>query len=317
MSDGFGKRDCGICVVITGLVLLIILLPLSFGYVEYYEYGLDQRKTTGSVDTTQVYARGRYLIGPDHRFIKYQADAHYELFDRLSVFSAGGSNESIGLEFLVDVDFTFFLIQDEVGELHEELASNYREVITSRAKDGIKNEAVSVSFTEYFQNRKEVETRFRNAVQTRWNEAPSLHCTLDQFHLGRIRIPDSVYLKQLESRVQNERNDREEFLQQSQLEREQTLVQVNTINLETEKVLRTARAEASLIRAVANAEAERIKAQANINSTAMLLDSSGIDTQDQITAFSYIRTLRNRENVDIDVSYLNADSVIRTAPATP
>lgn len=234
--------------------------------------------------------------------------------DELSVFSAGGSNESIGLEFQVDVDFTYFLIQDEIGELHKEMASNYKTIIVSRARDAIKNEAISVTFTEYFQARKEVEERFRVAVQKRWEDNPSLHCELDQFHLGRIRIPESVATKQLQSRVQNERNDKEEFLQQAQLERELTAVDVNAINLETQKVLRTAEAQASLIRAKAQAEAERLKAQAQINGTRLLLRSSDINTQDHKSAFTYIRTLRNRKSLDIDVSYLSSDNVLRTQP---
>lgn len=314
MADN-NKRNCIIGTLIAGFLLTIILVPLSLAHVEYYEYGLDQRKTTGSVDTSKVYGQGRYMLGPDHRFIKYPADAYYELFDELSVFSAGGSNESIGLEFIIDVDFTYFLIEEEVGELHKELASNYREVIQSRARDGIKNEAVDVTFTEYFQARKEVEARFRDAVQARWNSNPSLHCELDQFHLGRIRIPESVAIKQLESKVQNERNDREQFLQRAQLERELTAVEVNSINLEREKVLRTAQAQASLIRAKAEAQALLIRAQAQVNGTRLLLDATGITTQDHKTAFSYIRTLRNRPNLEIDVSYLDSKNVLRTTPA--
>ena len=30
---------------------------------------------------------------------------------------------------------------------------------------------------------------------------PQLHCKIDQFHLGRIRIPESMATNQLESRV--------------------------------------------------------------------------------------------------------------------
>jgi hypothetical protein len=160
-----------------------------------------------------------------------------------------------------------------------------------------------------------VEARFRAAVQARWAD-PNLHCTLDQFHLGRIRIPDSVANKQLESRIQNERNDKEQFLQQAQLERELTAVEVNQINLETQKILRTAQAEASLIRAKALALADRTKAQAGINGTKLLLEASDIVTQEHKTAFTYIRTLRNRKTVDIDVSYLSSDNILRTAPVT-
>ena len=104
--------------------------------------------------------------------------------------------------------------------LHKQLARNYRNVILSRAREGIKNAAAKdVTFTEFFQNRSEVELLFRKAVQDRWDVAPSLHCELDQFHLGRIRIPQSVARKQLESKVQNERNQREEFSQLAQIER--------------------------------------------------------------------------------------------------
>lgn len=309
------KKALGACLIFVIILLVVILIPLTFSYVEYYEYGLQQRKTTGKVDTSSVYPSGRWNLGPDHHFIKYQADAHLENLDELSVFSAGGSNESIGLEFLVDVDFTFFLIEDEIGELHKELSSNYRNVIVSRAKDAIKNEAIFVTFTEYFQARKKVEERFRKAVQERWNIRPSLHCELDQFHLGRIRIPDSVAKKQLESRIQNERNDKEQFFQQAQVERELTLVEVNTINLESNKTLRTAEAQASLIRSKARSEAIRLRAQAGVNGTKLLLAAADITTQDHKTAFTYIRTLRNRESVDIDVSYLSADNVVRTQAA--
>lgn len=240
------------------------------------------------------------------------ADAHYYSVEALSVFSAGGNNESIGLEFMVDVDFTYLLIQDEIGELHKELASNYANIIVSRAKDAIKNEAIYVTFEQYFQSRQDVEERFRQAVQRRWEASPSLHCELDQFHLGRIRIPESVATKQLQSTVQNERNDKEKFLQQAQLERESTAVQVNTINLEQIKVIRTAEAEANVIRAKAQAEAERIVAQAQINGTRHLLESTNITTQDHQSAFTYIRALRNRKDLDVAVSYLSADGVLRT-----
>lgn len=122
----------------------------------------------------------------------------------------------------------------------------------------------------------------------------------------------SVATKQLQTRVQNERNDKEAFLQQASLERESTAVSVNAIHLERDKVLRTAEAEAGLIRAKARAEAGRIMAKASINGTRHLLSSSGIATQDHKSAFTYIQTLRNRGNLSIDVSYLSPDSVIRT-----
>jgi len=309
------RTSVGFCLGITGILFIIILIPLSFSYVDYYDYGLIQRKSTGSVDTDRVYSNGRYMIGPDRKFIKYQADAHLESFEALGVFSAATSNTSIGLAFNVDVDFTFLLLQDEIGQVHQQLASNYRTVILSRAEEAIKNIAAKeVSFTEFFQDRRTVEALFRAAVEARWNSPPKLHCEMDQFHLGRIRIPQSVATKQLEAQVQNEHNRREQSLQQAQLEREKTTVEVNQIDLQTTKVLRTARAQASLVRTKAAAEAQLLEAQANVNGSTMLLEASGIVTQEHKVAFAYIRTLRSRDQVDVDVSYLLEDSVVRTAP---
>jgi len=155
-----GKQSCALCGVITLALLLVILLPMSFAYIDYWEYGLKQRKSTGKVYTDKVYAKGRYFVGPDYKFLKYQADAHLEHLEDVAVFSDGGE-DSVGLSFLIDVDFTYFLKEDEIGKLHKDLAKTYAAVILSRTIDGIKNSATTVSFTDYFQNREGVELQFR------------------------------------------------------------------------------------------------------------------------------------------------------------
>ena len=53
----------------------------------------------------------------------------------LIIIIATTSNSSIGLAFNVDVDFTFFLIESEIGEVHKEYAGNYKNVILSRAEE--------------------------------------------------------------------------------------------------------------------------------------------------------------------------------------
>lgn len=197
--------------------------------------------------------------------------------------------------------------------MHQELAKNYETIIESRARDAVKNEAASVTFTEYFEDRKMVEQRFRDAIVARWDEKPALHCSLDQFHLGRIEIPEAVAEKQLQSRIQNERNEMEASMQQAALERELTLVEVSKIQLEKEKLLRTVNAEADLVRANARAEASQIVRESELNGTDLLLAAAGIESQEEITAFSYIQALMSREKLRLDVSYLSSDNVLRTS----
>ena len=78
--------------------------------------------------------------------------------------------------------------------------------------------------------------------------------------------------------------------------------------------LRTAEAEASLVRTKARAEAQLLKAQASINGTRLLLEAAGIETQDHKTAFSYIKTLTDRDQLNIAVSYLSDGNVLHTTP---
>lgn len=307
--------QCGCCLLIVGILLIVILIPLSYSYVEYYEYGLIERRTSGSVDTSEVFGSGRYRLGPRHTFFTYPADAHVEEIANLSVFSAGGNNESIGLEFLVNVDFTFFLNRDEIGMLYDELATSYEPVVVSRAVEGIKNEAIYVTFNDYFQARVEVEQRFRSAVQSRWNQDPPLHCTLDQFNLGYIQIPDSVAQIQLDSRIQNERNAMIAFEQDAKLVQEKTAVEVNSINLQADNVLQTAQAQADYIRAKALAQSKQLLAEAQLNGTKALFEAAGLERQESKIAFDYIRALSNRGNLSMEVSYFAPDSVVKTIPA--
>ena len=210
------------------------------------------------------------------------------------------------------------------GEVHREQANNYRNVIRSRAEEAIKNVAASnvtlsqstiaAGYLNVFTQRRQVEALFRTAVEDRFKSPPSLHCRLDQFHLGFVGISDAVAAKMLETRVQNERNDREMFLQDAQSEREKTAVEVNRINLDANKTLRTAEAEASLVRTMALAEAKLVKAHAEINGTRMLLALAGIESQEHKTTFTYIMALRDREQLDMEVSYLQEKGVVFTAP---
>ena len=182
-----------------------------------------------------------------------------------------------------------------------------------------------ITFEQFFQARVAVETRLREAVVARWQESPALPCVLDQFHLGRIQIPDAVARKQLETKLQNERNDKESFLQQAIVERELTAVEVNAILLEKEAVLRTAAAEASLKRAKAKADAQKLVLEAQNTGLRALFTALGFTTgeEDKKMALDYLRSLRARANnvtaprTTLSATYLSNDNVVKTDEIVP
>merc|ERR1719469_885440 len=104
----------------------------------------------------------------------------------------------------------------------------------------------------------------------------------------------------------------ESFVQQARIERELTDVEINTINLEKDFLMRTSKAEAILTRAKANLNADRILAKANRNGTRTLFEAADITSQDHRMSFSYIRTLKNHKNIELDVTFLSSDNIVRT-----
>jgi len=51
-----------------GVLLLVILLPISFKSLEPNEAGLDYDTMNYKLDTTKLYEEGRYYLGVGHKF---------------------------------------------------------------------------------------------------------------------------------------------------------------------------------------------------------------------------------------------------------
>lgn len=306
-----GVYCCGGCLGATGLLLFLILVPLSFKGVEYYEYGFKVRASTGKVDMSKVYGPGNHFVGPDYQFKKFQSDAHIRRYDALSVFSKG-TNESVGLEFKLDITYAYRLRKAELVALHNELERQYEGVVDSRARDGIKNEAVKIDFNQFFEQRLAVEETLYKALKTR---LVPLHVDVIAFHLGRVEIPSEVREKQLETRVQNERNDREGFAQKAEVERATTDFEVNKILLQKEEVLRTASAEANLITLTAGADAERIEKSAQSQGLQGLYEATGLTTDKHKASFDYIRTILRHPGTTLTVGYVGPKDATLVADA--
>lgn len=91
-------------------------------------------------------------------------------------------------------------------------------------------------------------------------------------------------------------------------------MEVNTIALEKERLIKETEAQASLVTANAIAEAQKIKSDALNNGTKTLLDALSISSQEYSTAYTFIRTLQNRDKgMSMTVSYLSDENVVKTA----
>ena len=78
-------RLCGCCTFL-GCLLTVILVPLSYSKLEYFQHGIVQQKSTAKVDRDTVYGSGSHPIGPDYQFKVFETSALF-FTDSVSVLS--------------------------------------------------------------------------------------------------------------------------------------------------------------------------------------------------------------------------------------
>lgn len=279
---------CGyacIALVFFPVLLAVILLPMSFQYVEYYQYGLLRSKSTGVTALKQVYAPGRYMFGPDKDFKVFKASAHHVKLRDVSVVS------SDKLSTLVDVEYVYTLKKDRLIQLHNTYERSYQPVVEARVLDTIKNTAPNHTTADFFENRAAVAADLFNAVQLRMEE---VYCHLELIYLQAVTIPEQVAKRQLETAIQNEANAREVFVSQGTLQRQQTLVQVNDIVNTAALLLTQAQANSSILVQNATTRSQQQVEQAQYAGLALMYQRLGVANSSHKASLQYILGLRGR-----------------------
>jgi hypothetical protein len=114
------------------LILLLVLLPLSFSYVEYDEYALKKHTVENTVETDSTYDVGRYYWGVDRTALPFSR--HFQkVTETFSIFPTNG------LEFDVDVVFWYRIQKENLGQLYKAFGTSFDSQVRNRANAKIKN----------------------------------------------------------------------------------------------------------------------------------------------------------------------------------
>ncbi|KAK3241235.1 hypothetical protein CYMTET_48986 [Cymbomonas tetramitiformis] len=334
-QSDFGRRDSSLKYVVfgglisIGLLLMVSLLPFSYQAVEYHEYGLLQSRTTSEVFTGNVYSPGRYWEGPDFVMKKFTATAHFVDFAEFGIFSAAESNETVGVTFYVDITFSYFLKQSEIGDLYKTYAFDYAEVVEARAAEAIRNRAGKILTEAYFGQRTYVAEQFKDAVILRLNDSPAMPVEVDQLYVGAIRVEESLSQKKMERVLQaaclwvcgvrppgvvdpqHETNAAEEYRKVAQLERDYTAVQVNQIQLEKTKVLELAASYGTLAVQKAEAEATQLVEMTRTEGFRNLTDKLNVTEEKHKASFDYLYNLDRMEDANATATFLSDFTVFK------
>lgn len=327
MACDDNNRTLVIIGVVVGIValLIVILLPVSFAGVEYYQYGFKRQKSTGSVKTDEVFTGGNYLVGPDYEFKTFTASAHYEVLKDVTVFT------SDKLELKLDVSFQYFLKKEDLPILHRNYDLYYQTVTRTSAIDALKGAAPNFSTRQFITNRKALEAALFKAVRERLGgiccvvncqqyefacpagckqsslcddkTEKGLWVYVKYFQLGAVEIPNDVQDRFLKALTLTEEAEREKLLQEAQIVRKNTEAEVREIQNRALEIRQEAEAQSKLILTVGTANFTAIVEKARAEGLKALYQRLNLNTQQLKNSFDYLRTLRAMDNVHFTVDF--------------
>ncbi|XP_033629283.1 uncharacterized protein LOC117291580 isoform X1 [Asterias rubens] len=304
-------------------VLIIVLLPLSFSYLEYYELGLREQRSTGRIFFGEsAFESGRHALGPDYTFKKYPSWATNILLENVAVTTTSG------LAISFSCSFQYFIREDELGLLEQRFDLGYHDVIEFVAQAAIKNIAASTGLDMYLERRRDVEVSFHETLRTKLggnccsnrekclldntchlcsnstvNCNQGYHVDIPFFQLLTINLPDVIVNNNLEVQLMSEQAEMETYIQAELLTRKNIEKATALISNKAAEVLTNGTAAADLILSMGEAEARAKMEAANSRGLALMYDRMGVVTDQHKASLHWLRMLGQHEMLVMGVSF--------------
>merc|ERR1711934_1044409 len=272
---------------------------MAFEKIEYYEAGLLQQKSTGEINTDEVYSAGNYFIGPDFEFKTFPVSLL--LFDqRVSVWSKSGGNVA-GATLNLDISFQYRIRKDDIGKLYKKVAMSYEPLIQTFALDAIKNTAPLYGVDEYLTKRSIIEANFlQNVTDALVND---MFVDVVDLQLRRIMLSADYESTKLNAALQVEQNQKEFYVQNKTIIEEETALEVLQIDNQAVQVANAAVADANQIKETAVYQAKQLVEERRSAGLKYMLTEIGLTSDEHKASLDYITTLiNNKENI---VPYIN------------
>ncbi len=227
-----------------GLVLLLILSSSTFLTIDPGQKGVLFKRFGGGIDTERIYGEGFQVVAPWNKMILYDVRTD-EGLEKMEVLSKNGLNIS------VELSYRFMPMADQIGQLHQEIGSEYKRRILIPEIRSATREVIGKYLPEelYSSKREDIQDeifqRTSSAVEPK-------HLLLDAILIREVVLPQTLQ-EAIERKLKEE---------QSSLEYE--------FRIEREKK----EAERRIIEAKAKAEANRVL---NASLSANILRDKGIE----------------------------------------
>ena len=284
---------CSGVILFVGMILLIV----SFQYVEYNEYAFRRQKSVNKVKTNHVYKNGRYLWGPDYDLITFPRDYQRIDFNNISVSDAEEKT------LYLDVSIYYLIRRKDLKLLYSKFGTGYDSTIQSKTLSVVKNTAPLFTIEEYLNNRSYI-TNIINTNVT--DELNIIWIDLEEYklQLKKVTLAETTIKKYLSNAIQTQENQKEVFEQEAELIRQQTTKEVEEINTNATILTEEAKAEATKIIEVAEAEADLTTSTARGLGIAEVMKNLSINNT--TTKALFIKLMSILDNSDIKL--VNTDN---------
>lgn len=236
-----------------GALLILILVPLHFSYVDRNNYALKRNSVTNDIDRSQVYTNGRFAWGVSFGPVLFPSSKIRVAFTfanglALSVFTESG--QTINVEFV----FYYRIIKASVPQLYDAFGLAYESRIVSIARAELRNAAPQFVLENYTQHRQNVADGFFNNLVGNLRTKAFVEVDRGSFFMQAISLPEPTLAQKISI-----------FQTTQSLVTQGFVLTANQTRLETQKNVTSVDNQAELIKQNATAEAARQVTEANAN----------------------------------------------------
>lgn len=251
-------------------LLILILVPMSFQYVEPGEIALSKGRVSGDVDETgKVYKMnldqaGRYREGPSIVFQKFDARIQQNVFD-LDVVASNSRG------FVITVVCFYKLNDNELGLLYNKYNTEWITPAKNTIIKAIKGVAPRFSINDYVNNLNEIREDFAFQVKHEIEQDHMLMVNMEVLIL-RCDFTSEVDEQFLQAVIQEQNNQRQLIQRDVDVIAQETETERRGIVANTSLITATGEAIANRIVNTGQAEANRIIRFARTEGFTLLFD---------------------------------------------
>ncbi|CAD8196714.1 unnamed protein product [Paramecium octaurelia] len=247
---------------------LLIILIIGWDVVEITNWGLKCNSISKQCDK-QIYAPGRYLVGPFNSFFNFPGSRQSIEFsdDKRAQSQPLKTRTAEGLTLSLHVSFQYQLIKNEIAQLYAMGGLNYEATFIRMARDTILQAAGRFEAPRYWTNRRNITEVMQKQLE---EELKKAHANCVSLQILDIELPDQYEDSIVQTQIEVQKKTMKQFEQKAQMILNDILVMRAENDQEIFAIHAQAQADAFTITQAAQATANKLLLEAETKGYEMI-----------------------------------------------